>query len=301
MANLKEVRDRIQSVNSTQQITKAMKLVAASKLRRAQQAITQLRPYSEKLNSILSNIMLTIEEGADESGYSNERQINKVCLVVISSNRGLCGAYNSNVIKQVVGLLEEGGKYHKQYEAGNVSMLFIGKKAYDILKKTYTKATLITDYLEIVGKDFSSQHSMPIAEMLMQQYLDADYDAIDIVYAKFRNAAMQEFEVEQFLPIAKAEAPEGQEDFSVDFIFEPPKEDLLEYLTPTILKTQFHKTILDSNASEHGARMTAMDKASENADELLRELKINYNKARQEAITTELGEIVGGAAALESQ
>jgi F-type H+-transporting ATPase subunit gamma len=296
MANLKEVRDRIQSVISTQQITKAMKLVAASKLRRSQQAIQQLRPYSQKLNEMLSNILSTVSEEEIESDYGVERPIKNVCLVVITSNRGLCGAFNSNVIKSAIAAVND--KYSEQYEAGNLSMLFIGKKGKDFLSKRLPKAKFITEYTELVGKEFSSKDSIPVAERLMEAFLSETYDAVDIAYAKFKNAALQHYEVEQFLPIAKAEIKE--ESFSADFIFEPRKEELLEYLIPAVLKTQFHKTILDSNASENGARMTAMDKATDNAEEMLRDLKIHYNKARQEAITTELGEIVGGAAALES-
>lgn len=296
MANLKEVRDRIQSVISTQQITKAMKLVAASKLRRSQQAIQQLRPYSQKLNEMLSNILSTVSEEEIESDYGVERPIKNVCLVVITSNRGLCGAFNSNVIKSAIGAVND--KYSEQYEAGNLSMLFIGKKGKDFLSKRLPKAKFITEYTELVGKEFSSKDSIPVAERLMEAFLSETYDAVDISYAKFKNAALQDYEVEQFLPIAKAEIRE--ESFSADFIFEPRKEELLEFLIPAVLKTQFHKTILDSNASENGARMTAMDKATDNAEEMLRDLKIHYNKARQEAITTELGEIVGGAAALES-
>jgi F-type H+-transporting ATPase subunit gamma len=295
MANLKEVRDRIQSVISTQQITKAMKLVAASKLRRAQGAILQLRPYSQKLNAMLSNIMLTLQDEEIDSAYSTERPVKNICLVVITSNRGLCGAFNSNVIKSVITLLQ--GKYSSQYEAGNVTLLFIGKKGRDILSKRFPKAKFIKEYTELVGKEFSSKDSIPVAEILMEAFTNEEYDMIEIAYAKFKNAALQEYQVEQFLPILKAEVKEDE--FAADFIFEPGKEELLTHLIPAVLKTQFHKTILDSNASENGARMTAMDKATDNAEEMLRDLKINYNKARQEAITTELGEIVGGAAALE--
>jgi F-type H+-transporting ATPase subunit gamma len=273
-----------------------MKLVAASKLRRSQQAITQLRPYSQKLNSILSNVLSVIQDDELDLSYSTVREVKNVCIVAITSNRGLCGAYNTNVIKSVTSLLN--GKYINQYEAGNVTLLFIGKKGRDILSKRFPKAKLIKDYTEIVGKDFSFNDSVVIAEQLMNAFVEIKYDAIDIAYACFRNAAMQEFIVEQFLPVVKA--VNKQESASSNFIFEPTRETLLEQLMPAVLKTQFHKTILDSNASEHGARMTAMDKASENAEEILRDLRINYNKARQEAITTELGEIVGGAAALES-
>ncbi len=296
MANLKEVRDRIQSVISTQQITKAMKLVAASKLRRAQQAIQQLRPYSQKLNEMLSNILSTVSEEDMDSAYSIDRPLKNVCIVVVTSNRGLCGAFNSNVIKSVIHTVTE--KYSLQYESGNLSLLFIGKKGKDFLSKRLPKAKLINDYVELVGKEFSSQDSIPVAELLMDAFVNEEYDAIEIAYARFKNAAVQEYEMEQFLPIVKNEVQEDS--FSADFIFEPAKEEFLQYLIPAVLKTQFHKTILDSNASEHGARMTAMDKATDNAEDMLRELRINYNKARQEAITTELGEIVGGAAALES-
>jgi F-type H+-transporting ATPase subunit gamma len=295
MANLKEVRDRIQSVISTQQITKAMKLVAASKLRRAQQAVLQLRPYSEKLNAMLSNIMSVVDD-VDGSVYSTDRPVKAVCIVVITSSRGLCGGYNSNAIKAAVALLN--GKYASQYEAGQVSLLFIGKKGRDFLAKRYPKATIISEYTELVGKDFSSDDSRPIAERLMDAFENELYDKVEIIYTRFKNAAMQDLVVEQFLPIEKTEGSANE--FDANFLFEPNQDELLNYLIPAVLKTQFHKTILDSNASEQGSRMTAMDKATDNAEDLLRDLRIHYNKARQEAITTELGEIVGGAAALES-
>lgn len=297
MANLKEVRERITSVKSTQQITKAMKMVAAAKLRRAQQAIVEMRPYSNKLSAMLSNILSNLE-GDVETSFGVERPIKNALVVVITSNRGLCGGFNSNVSKLAIELAHE--KYSKEYEAGNLTYLFIGKKGYDYLKSRVTKAHFNTEYLEIVGKDFDFEDSANVATVLMDAFEAGDYDAIDIVYGQFKNAAIQNYTVEQFLPVAKLEVEEGsQSDEKADFIFEPNKEDLLEYLVPTILKTQLHKTILDSNASEQGARMTAMDKASENAEELLKELKINYNKARQEAITAEISEIVGGVAALE--
>jgi F-type H+-transporting ATPase subunit gamma len=244
---------------------------------------------------MLSNIVATVSEDDMDSAYAVERSQKNVCIVVITSNRGLCGAFNSNVIKATIATVTE--KYAAQYEAGNLSLLFIGKKGKDFLIKRLPKAKFITDYVELVGKEFSSQDSIPVAELLMEAFTNEEYDAIDIAYARFRNAAVQEYEVEQFLPIAKAEVKEGN--FSHDFIFEPEKSEFLNYLIPAVLKTQFHKTILDSTASEHGARMTAMDKATDNAEDMLRDLRIFYNKARQEAITTELGEIVGGAAALE--
>jgi len=295
MANLKEVRERISSVISTQKITKAMKMVAAAKLRRAQQAIVDLRPYSNKLSAILSNIMSNLGDDAGTS-YGEEREPNKVVMVVITSNRGLCGAYNANVLKKAVRHINE--NYAEQRAAGNLTILPIGKKANDFFKSRHADITRIEDYVEVVGRDFSFDDSLPISTMLMDGFNAGDYDRIDIVYAQFKNAATQIFDAERFLPVAKLETSE--EESLSDYIFEPNQVDILDHLVPTILRTQFHKSILDANASEHGARMTAMDKATENADELLRDLRIGYNKARQEAITRELSEIVGGAAALES-
>lgn len=296
MANLKEVRERINSVVSTQQITKAMKMVAAAKLRRAQQAILQLRPYSVKLNEILSNIL---SSGVDdvETSFAEERPVSRVLLVVITSNRGLCGAYNSNVIKSAVRLIEE--KYQDLFHKGAVTVLPIGKKGNDFFRRRYPNAPRVEDHVQVVGKEFGFNDSLPLSEKIMAQFENGDFDAVELVYSQFKNAATQIFMTERFLPIAKTEAVEGKE--SADFLFEPNQTEILSDLIPAALKTQFYKAILDSNASEHGARMTAMDKASENADELLRDLRINYNKARQEAITKELSEIVGGAAALENE
>jgi F-type H+-transporting ATPase subunit gamma len=297
MANLKEVRERISSVISTQQITKAMKMVAAAKLRRAQQAIVDMRPYSNKLSAMLANILSGLQGGA-ETSFGVERPVKNALVVVITSNRGLCGGFNSNVSKLGLGLAV--GKYSEQYKKGNLTYLFIGKKGYVYLKNRIKNANLITDYIELVDKDFSFEHSSNLSGKLMNEFEDGKYDSIDIVYGQFKNPAVQNFTIEPFLPVANMEADEDSASSEVaDFIFEPNQEELLEYLVPTILKTQFHKTILDSNASEQGARMTAMDKATENADEILKELKINYNKARQEAITAEISEIVGGVAALE--
>lgn len=297
MANLKEVRERITSVKSTQQITKAMKMVAAAKLRRAQQAIVEMRPYSNKLSAMLSNILSNLEGDASTS-FGVERPVKNALVVVVTSNRGLCGGFNSSVSKLSLELSET--KYKKEYESGNLSYLFIGKKGYDYLKSRVGGIDLNIEYMDLVTKTFGFDDSAKVATELMQAFEEGKYDVIDIVYAQFKNAAVQNFIVEPFLPVAKMEVPEGKEiDEKADFIFEPNKEDLLEYLVPTILKTQLHKTILDSNASEQGARMTAMENATENAEELLKELKINYNKARQEAITAEISEIVGGVAALE--
>jgi F-type H+-transporting ATPase subunit gamma len=296
MANLKEVRERITSVISTQQITKAMKMVSAAKLRKAQGAIQQLRPYSEKLNSMLSNILSNL--GADAStSFGQERKVQKACIVLVTSNRGLCGAFNTNLVKTAVQLVE--GKYAEQRAAGNLTILFIGKKGYDYFRRRYTDIHFVTDHLALF-ENLSFEHTVKVSNQLMKAFETKQYDAIDIVYARFRNAGMQYFVAEPFLPVPKMEpAPSAEgKQLRADFLFEPSQETLLENLVPTILQTQFQKTLLDTHASEHGARMTAMDKASENAEELLKELRINYNKARQEAITKELAEIVGGAASL---
>jgi F-type H+-transporting ATPase subunit gamma len=295
MANLKEVRERINSVISTQQITKAMKMVAASKLRRAQQAITQLRPYANKLQAMLSNILANADEDDDQNKFGVQRPLQNGLIVLITSNRGLCGGFNSSLLKMVTHLIET--KYANLRKVGKLSILCIGKKGNDFIKKRYTDVNLISDFVELVTKDFSYSHSEPISSALMADFEQAKYDAVDIVYSQFKNAATQSFVVEPFLPVAKSAKKEGE--MSADFLFEPNQSEILTYLVPTILKTQFYKTIIDTTASEHGARMTAMEKASENAEELLKGLKISYNKARQENITKELTEIIGGVAALE--
>jgi F-type H+-transporting ATPase subunit gamma len=296
MANLKEVRERIVSVKSTQQITKAMKMVAAAKLRRAQQAIVEMRPYSNKLSAMLSNILSNLEGDASTS-FGVERPVKNALIVVVTSNRGLCGGFNTNVSK--LGLKLSESKYEAQFKAGKLTYLFIGKKGYDYLKNRVPGAILNTEHMNLVTKTFGFEDSSRVASELMANFETGAYDSIDIVYAQFKNAAIQNFTIEPFLPVTKLEVTEDSVDEKADFIFEPNKEELLEYLVPTILKTQLHKTILDSNASEQGARMTAMENATENAEDLLKELKINYNKARQEAITAEISEIVGGVAALE--
>lgn len=295
MANLKEIRARISSVTSTQQITKAMKMVSASKLRRAQTAIQQLRPYSSKLNAMMSNLLSNID-GDASSSFGVERNVENVCMVVVTSNRGLCGAFNSNVIKAAVAKLNE--KYATQLAAGKVTILPIGKRGADFFRKRYPNLPMISTYIEIFG-DLSSDNVARASQELMDAFQTKKFDAVDIAYGRFRNAAMQFPEVEQFLPVAKIEAAENAPKKKADYTFEPDQASLLEHLIPSILHTQFLKCCLDTHASEHGARMTAMDKATENANEMLKDLKITYNKARQEAITKELSEIVGGAAALE--
>ena len=295
--NLKEVRDRIASVNNTQQITKAMKMVSASKLRLAQGAIQRMRPYADKLNDMLRNILSNMD-GDSTTQYGEERAAEKVCIVVVTSNRGLCGAFNTNINKAAVALLTD--TYAAQMEAGNVTLLFIGKKGYDFFRKRYTNVRFNTQYLTLFD-DLSFDNVKRVSQELMDGFLAHTFDRVDVVYGFFKNAAVQYPTVQQFLPVEKLEvaADNDERRRKVDYVFEPDKVALLDYLVPGILQTQFQKYLLDTHASEHGARMTAMDKASENANELLKELKLSYNKARQEAITKEILEIVGGAAALE--
>jgi len=295
MANLKEVRIRIASVNTTQQITKAMKLVAASKLKRAQDRILQMRPYSEKLNEMLSNIMSGME-GGTSMAFNKKRDVKKVLVVLITSDKGLCGGFNSNLIKTARKILTE--NFAAQKKAGGVTMLCIGKKGYDFFKKD-KDITFITDYHSLMAK-LSFDTSKEVSELLMQEFAEEKYDVIELVYAKFVNAATQHFMLERFLPVAPSTENKAVKT-KADYIFEPQKEKLLEELVPKILNTQLFKAILDTNASEHGARMVAMDAATNNANELIRALKIQYNRERQAAITKEILEIVGGAAALEEK
>ena len=294
MANLKEVRIRITSVISTQQITKAMKMVSAAKLRKAQEAIIRMRPYANKLSEILSNLSANVD---DESAnkFSNEREVKKVLLVSITSNRGLCGGFNSNVVKSVNNLLSE--KYSTQHANGNVHLLCIGKKGHDVLSKKGIK--VIAEHNDIFN-NVEFETVAKVAETLMKKYLDGDYDKVEIIYNQFKNAGVQILKNEQFLPIPKAESLDNSNKFLANYIFEPTQELILQELIPKSLKTQLFKAILDSIASEHGARMTAMDNATENASELLKELRLTYNKARQAAITTEILEISSGAEALTS-
>jgi F-type H+-transporting ATPase subunit gamma len=288
---LKEVRNRIKSVQSTQQITKAMKMVSAAKLRRAQDAIIQMRPYAKKLQEMLSNIVSNAEGGGGMS-LATERPIEKVLFIVITSDRGLCGAYNSNVIKLTKATIAE--KYSEQYRKGNVAIWNIGKKGYEHFIKNKYKAD--ETYKDLFLK-LTFENVQQAAKAAVKGFEERQFDVVELVYSQFKNAATQRFEVERFLPIPKVEAKAGAT--KADFIFDPNMDELIAELMPKILNTQLYKAVLDANASEHGARMTAMDKASENANEMLRGLKISYNRARQAAITTELTEIVSGAAALQ--
>jgi F-type H+-transporting ATPase subunit gamma len=292
MANLKEVRIRISSVQSTQQITKAMKMVSAAKLKRATNAIVQLRPYATKLKEILGNLSANLE--GSSSPYTLEREPNKVLIVVVSSNRGLAGAFNMNVIKATNNLIAD--KYADQYKNGNVSIISIGKKSQDFYeKRSYNVIGNNND----VYTALTFENVTKITDSIMAGFKNGDFDRVELVYNGFKNAAVQILTTEQLLPLPKAEA--GKDDVkshNIDYILEPSQEEIVKELIPKSIKIQLYKAVLDSHAAEHGARMTSMDKATENAGDLLKALKLSYNQARQAAITTELSEIVSGAAAL---
>ena len=293
MANLKEVRIRISSVQSTQQITKAMKMVSAAKLKRATNAIIQLRPYATKLKEILGNLSANLE--GSSSPFIEEREPNKVLIVVVSSNRGLAGAFNMNVIKATNNLIAE--KYSTQYKNGNVSIVSIGKKSQDFYEKR--------DY-KVIGNNnevytaLTFENVTKITDAIMAGFKAGEFDKVELVYNQFKNAAVQIVTTEQLLPLPKTEAKPSEKPSKqqIDYILEPSQEEIVKELIPKSIKIQLYKAVLDSHASEHGARMTSMDKATENAGDLLKALKLSYNQARQAAITTELTEIVSGAAAL---
>jgi F-type H+-transporting ATPase subunit gamma len=293
MASLKEIRVRITSVSSTKQITSAMKMVSASRLRKAQDAIIQMRPYANKLHEILTDLSANIDR-QDDNPYGQQREPKKILLVAISSNRGLCGGFNSAVSKKILQLIET--DYAQQYQAGNVDIITFGKKAGDLLK--FKKITIKENHPEIY-ENLQFDAVAPFAEALMQQFVNKEYDRIFLVYNQFKNAASQVLACEQFLPVRLKEPKKGKSGaIKKDYIFEPSKDYIVKELIPKSLKIQFYKAMLDSNASEHGARMTAMHKATDNATEMIRELKLHYNKARQAAITSEILEVVGGAEAL---
>ena len=285
MANLKEIRNRITSVSSTMQITSAMKMVSAAKLKKAQDAITAMRPYAEKLTELLQNLSSTLDGDAGGE-YTKQREINKVLVVAITSNRGLCGAFNTNVIKQAKSIADS-------YQGKQVDIFAIGKKGNDILRKTHTVIENKSDVFDNLTFDAVAE----IAQSLTDKFISGEYDRIEIVYNEFKNAATQIVQTQQFLPLApiKSDTPVS----TGDYIFEPSKEEIVLTLIPKSLKTQLYKSIRDSFASEHGARMTAMHKATDNATDLRDQLKLTYNKARQAAITNEILEIVGGAEALK--
>ncbi len=293
MANLKEIRNRITSVSSTRQITSAMKMVSAAKLRRAQDAITQMRPYANKLSELLSNLSASADEGA-ESKYTETRDVKRVLLIPVTSNRGLAGAFNSNIIKETNRLISE------DYSGKDITVLAIGKKADDVFKKTAynIKGTTLPSKLEQLFDDLSFENVSKATQKIMNSFAYRQFDKIEIIYNQFVNAAVQKVMVEQFLPILPPDTDGAST--NTDYIFEPSKEQIITDLIPKSLKIQMYKALLDSHAAEHGARMTAMHKATDNATELIGDLKLVYNKARQAAITNEILEIVGGAEALNN-
>ncbi|MDB9791223.1 MAG: ATP synthase F1 subunit gamma [Bacteroidota bacterium] len=293
MANLKEVRNRIASTQSTQQITKAMKMVSATKLRKAQQAITQMRPYADKLNGILMNLADSAKDEQELQGYFEHRELKNVLLIVNSSDRGLCGGFNSNITKEVRNLLSN------KYADANVEIKFLGKKAYEFFKRAdFTKDTSDMEaFLELNADDV-----FKIGDSVIEDFIAGKYDEVRVVYNKFKNAATQIVTAEKILPVeleSFEDKSKKESKYVADFSFEPTKKDLLFTIIPRAVKTQLYRTMLDSQASEHGSRMVAMDKATENAGDIIYDLKLQYNQARQAAITTEILEIVGGAAALE--
>ncbi len=292
MANLKEVRNRITSVNSTMQITSAMKMVSAAKLKRAQDAVTQMRPFSEKLSEVLSNLTSSLD--SSEGAYGPRGEVNNVLLIPVTSNRGLCGGFNSQIIKATNELIN--GKYADK----NVNIMGIGKKVSDAMSKAGLTITdgSIPENANHVFDDLSYANVEKVAQQVMDSYVNGQFDEIVLVYNTFKNAATQVVVKEQFLPVV---APENTDNSaSVDYIFEPNKEDILDVIVPKSLKTQIFKAVLDSFAGEQGARMTAMHQATDNASDLLKDLKLTYNKARQTAITTEILEIVSGAEAMNA-
>jgi F-type H+-transporting ATPase subunit gamma len=294
MANLKEIRNRIASVSSTQQITSAMKMVSAAKLRRAQQAIQQMRPYAKQLQVILSYLSDAIRDEEDDP-YGVQRELEKVLVIVITSNRGLCGGFNSNVIKRTIQLVDQ--EYPQLKRQNNIDYFAIGKRGAEFLRKNQYQ--IVEDKSDLFDQ-LSYENVLPVAENIMDDYVLQKYDKILLVYNQFINAAVQELTIEQFLPVVP---PEHEEDttYVTDYIFEPSKEYIINELIPRSLKIQFYKALLDSNAAEHGARMTAMHKATDNAGEILKDLRLTYNKARQATITNEILEIVSGAEALKKQ
>jgi len=285
MANLKEIRLRITSVGSTMQITSAMKMVSAAKLKRAQDAIIQMRPYANKLTELLENLSASLDS-SDGGAYAQEREIKNVLLVTVTSNRGLCGGFNAYIMKRAKALINE------EYANANVSILSIGKKSSEHFAKN--GFNVVSTHDALFG-DLTFDNVAKVAEGIMEQFVAGDYDKVVLVYNQFKNAATQIIMAENFLPV---QATENEGAIVGDYIFEPSKQEIVEELIPKSLKTQLFKAVLDSHAAEHGARMTAMHKATDNASELKKELTLTYNKARQAAITNEILEIVGGAEAL---
>lgn len=294
MANLKEVKNRITSVVSTQQITKAMKMVAAAKLKRAQDRITQMRPYAQKLSEILKNVSAAASENVPND-YGTVREVNNVLIIPVTSDKGLCGAFNSNVFRSGMNFIAT--NFKQELENGKVDFLPIGKKALDYYRK---RGYHVIDTYKDLFANLNFDEARKAAEFAMERFKNGKYDKVFLIYNEFKNVATQVVVTEQFLPIPQAEGEQGENTATVDYIYEPSEEEIVAELIPKSLKIQFYKALLESNASEHGARMTAMDKATENAGELLKELRLTYNRTRQAAITTEILEIVAGAEALSS-
>ena len=293
MASLKEVKNRIGSVLSTQQITKAMKMVAAAKLRRSQEKVLEMRPFARKLNSILQNLSSTRDGDQAGNWYNLVRPERNILFIVVSSDRGLCGSFNSNVFKEVIKVIAE--RYDRQWKQGTVSVLPLGKRAYDYFTKR--KFRVIGEYVNVYH-DLTFDHVSVIGEYVMNEFRAGQYDKVIVVYNEFKNVATQILREEQLLPVVLA--AENKSSNPIDYIYQPDQEQIIAGLIPKSLKVQLFKALLDSNAAENGARMTAMDKATENAGELLKELRLTYNRTRQAAITKEILEIVGGAEALKS-
>ena len=294
MPSLKEVRTRITSTISTQQITSAMKMVSASKLRRAQDAIIQMRPYAGKLKDILSNVTSSLEASAGGI-FAKEKLVKNVLLIVVTSNRGLCGAFNSNVIKLAARTANE--KYPEQKKEGNIQILAIGKKGADFFRKANYK--IFANHSELFD-GLNYEKTSVVADDIMKEFISGNFDAVELFYNEFKNAASQNLTAEQYLPVAKPAEDKTVKKATIDYIYEPDKEEIVKDLIPRALKIQLYKALLDSHAAEHGARMTSMHDATVNANEILRDLRLTYNNARQPTITKEILEIVGGAEALKN-
>ncbi|MCC6722323.1 MAG: ATP synthase F1 subunit gamma [Bacteroidia bacterium] len=293
MANLKEVRTRISSTISTQQITKAMKLVSATKLRKAQNTIIQMRPYSEKLSAILSNLASSADDD-NLKVFFQSRMVKNTLIIVVTSDRGLCGPFNANISKAAKALIES---TYNDLDASNITLMFMGKKGFENFKGS--KFTLDTNYRDIFQNQ-NAENVFKVGDNIIDDFIKGKYDEVRVVYNQFKNAATQIVKVERLMPVDLSHLIKGKKAHSIDYIFEPGKVEILQSLVPQAIKTQLLKAVLDSSASEHGARMVAMDKATENAGELLKNLRLQYNQARQAAITTEISEIVGGAAAMSN-
>lgn len=293
MANLKAIRIRISSVKSTRQITSAMKMVSAAKLRKAQDKILRLRPYAGKLHEILTGLSQSLAEAEIENIYARSSAEEKILVVVITSNRGLCGAFNSNVIKEARRIVSE--KYMDQFQKGNLYFLTIGKKGYDYLRKQ--KLNLLPERNSLLN-ELTFDNASLVAREIMDSFLAGHFDRVVLVYNQFKNAAVQNLTVENFLPVEAVAAGKAKV-LPADYIFEPSGEEIIKELIPKSLKIQFYKAVLDSFVAEHGARMTAMHKATDNATEMIRNLTLQYNKARQSAITNQILEVVSGAEALK--